>query len=80
MSAYSSARTSVRDAAGPPRLRLTIFAPLSTAYAIAAASSKSVNIPAELALIVISLASPAIPAIPSPLEAEPAASEATKVP
>ena len=56
------------------------FAPLSTAYAIAAASSKSVNIPAALALIVISRASPATPATPSPFDDEPAASDATKVP
>ena len=47
---------------------------------MAAASSKSVNIPSELALIVISPAWPAIPAIPSPFDDEPAASEATKVP
>ena len=49
-------------------LRLTTFAPVSTAYAIAAATSKSVNIPSELALIVVSPASPAIPAMPLPFE------------
>ena len=78
--AYSMARRSVCDDLVPPRLRLITFAPVSTAYAIAAANSKSVNLPSMLALIVVSCASPATPAMPSPFDAEPAASEATKVP
>ncbi len=58
-----------------------IFAPLSTAQTIAAASCTSVKEPsAAPAWTTRRRASPPVPAIPSPFVAEPAASEATNVP
>jgi hypothetical protein len=60
---------------------LTIRAPWSTAYTIAAASSTSVNEPSLVpAFTISSFASPPKPEMPSPFVTEPAASAATKVP
>jgi hypothetical protein len=69
------------DVVVPPKLRLMMRAPWSTANEIAAASSTSEIDPSPApALTTISFASPPKPAIPSPFVTDPAASAATNVP
>jgi hypothetical protein len=62
-------------------LRFTIFAPLSTAQTMPAASSTSSKaLVLRLACTIISFASPPKPLSPAPVVTEPAASDATNVP